>query len=85
MLYTIPHHGLRYNGKSTRRANIEPHRCIEDESHSAVDVRTDNLIQLRELGPPDLVHLTKQSSKSSTKQVRAGFWLNLPVKSSRQL
>ncbi|GIZ45918.1 hypothetical protein CKM354_000906400 [Cercospora kikuchii] len=44
---------------------------FEDESHSVVDVRTESLQALRELGPPDLVHLTKApaNSKSVSKQV----------------
>ncbi|KAK4494025.1 hypothetical protein PRZ48_015211 [Zasmidium cellare] len=43
---------------------------FEDESHSVIEIRTDSLQTLRELGPPDLVHLIKQPTKSSTaKQV----------------
>lgn len=34
----------------------------------AVDARTESLPGLRELGPPDLVHLVKQSSKAGAKQ-----------------
>lgn len=45
-------------------------RLVEEELQAVVDSRTESLVSLRELGPPDLVHLTKQSSKSSTKQVR---------------
>lgn len=46
-------------------------RLYEEEHQSAVDVRTDTLQTLRELGPPDLVHLVKQpnNSKSVNKQV----------------
>lgn len=44
-------------------------RIIEEDLHSAVEARTETLQSLRELGPPDLVHLIKQSAKSSTKQV----------------
>ncbi|KAK4553614.1 bud site selection protein [Recurvomyces mirabilis] len=45
----------------------------EDESHSVIEIRTDSLQTLRELGPPDLVHLVKQPvGKSSAKQV--GFY-----------
>ena len=43
-------------------------RLYEDDAHSVVDVRTDSLQSLRELGPPDLVHLVKQPVKSTTKQ-----------------
>ncbi|RMY13726.1 hypothetical protein D0867_07369 [Hortaea werneckii] len=41
----------------------------EDEQHSVVEIRTDSLQTLRELGPPDLVHLVKQPVKSTTKQI----------------
>ncbi|KAI9831554.1 MAG: hypothetical protein M1819_004784 [Sarea resinae] len=40
---------------------------FEDESHSVVEARTESLPTLRELGPPDLVHLVKQSTKSHNK------------------
>ncbi|KAF2153396.1 chaps-domain-containing protein [Myriangium duriaei CBS 260.36] len=42
---------------------------FEDENHPVVDVRTDTLQTLRELGPPDLVHLVKQPVKSTSKQI----------------
>ncbi|KAL8668832.1 MAG: hypothetical protein Q9168_006554 [Polycauliona sp. 1 TL-2023] len=41
---------------------------IEEEIETAVDSRNDSLPSLRELGPPDLVHLVKQSIKSGNKQ-----------------
>ncbi|KAL8888990.1 MAG: hypothetical protein Q9215_003649 [Flavoplaca cf. flavocitrina] len=41
---------------------------IEEEIESAVDSRNESLPSLRELGPPDLVHLVKQSIKSGNKQ-----------------
>ncbi|KAI4180956.1 MAG: hypothetical protein L6R41_006913 [Letrouitia leprolyta] len=41
---------------------------IEEEIESAVDSRNEALPTLRELGPPDLVHLVKQSVKSGNKQ-----------------
>lgn len=44
-------------------------RLFEDDSHSVVEIRTDSLSTLRELGPPDLVHLVKQPVKSTNKQV----------------
>ncbi len=47
-------------------------RVFEEDIHSVVDARTDSLQALRELGPPDLVHLIKQPSKSGGKQVREG-------------
>lgn len=44
-------------------------RIFEDDSTSVVEIRTENLQSLRELGPPDLVHLVKQPVKSTSKQV----------------
>lgn len=44
-------------------------RIIEDEIESAIDSRNESLQALRELGPPDLVHLVKQSVKSGGRQV----------------
>ncbi|KAK5129709.1 hypothetical protein LTR08_002953 [Meristemomyces frigidus] len=41
----------------------------EDDAHSVIEIRTDSLPSLRELGPPDLVHLMKQPVKSTTKQI----------------
>ena len=41
----------------------------EDELHSAIEARSESLQTLRELGPPDLVHLIKQPVKSTSKQV----------------
>lgn len=41
------------------------------EIESAIDSRNDSLQALRELGPPDLVHLVKQSVKSGGRQVSA--------------
>ena len=44
-------------------------RIIEDEDIGlAIDARTDSLAGLRELGPPDFVHLVKQSIKTGAKQ-----------------
>ena len=48
---------------------ILPTRLFEDDAHSVVEIRTDSLSTLRELGPPDLVHLIKQPVKSVNKQV----------------
>ncbi|GAB7339488.1 hypothetical protein MBLNU457_6109t1 [Dothideomycetes sp. NU457] len=42
---------------------------FEDEIHQVIDVRTETLNTLRELGPPDLVHLVKQPVSRSSKQV----------------
>ncbi|CAN8102119.1 unnamed protein product [Discula destructiva] len=39
----------------------------EEILQESVDVRTESLAQLRELGPPDLVHLLKQTSRSVAK------------------
>ncbi|KAL8985519.1 MAG: hypothetical protein Q9177_004411, partial [Variospora cf. flavescens] len=43
-------------------------RIVEEEIDTAVESRNDSLPTLRELGPPDLVHLVKQSVKSGNKQ-----------------
>ena len=44
-------------------------RIIEDEEiYVSIQARTEALQNLRELGPPDLVHLVKQASKNSGKQ-----------------
>ncbi|KAM0512302.1 hypothetical protein ACHAPE_008998 [Trichoderma viride] len=40
----------------------------EEILHESIDARTESLATLRELGPPDLVHLTKPSSRQSQKQ-----------------
>ncbi|KAL2264121.1 hypothetical protein VTK26DRAFT_1990 [Humicola hyalothermophila] len=39
----------------------------EEVLHEAIDARTESLISLRELGPPDLVHLVKQPLRSGGK------------------
>lgn len=44
-------------------------RIYEDELQAAIEARTESLQTLRELGPPDLVHLIKQPIKSTTKQI----------------
>ncbi len=49
-------------------------RIVEDEIESAIESRTEALNALRELGPPDLVHLVKQSVKSGGRQVRLCHW-----------
>ena len=49
--------------------NIQTGRIIEDEDiYVSIEARTEALQNLRELGPPDLVHLVKQASKASGKQ-----------------
>lgn len=45
-----------------------PEIIEDDDIGLAIDARTESLPGLRELGPPDLVHLTKQSIKGSAKQ-----------------
>ncbi|KAL9613174.1 MAG: hypothetical protein Q9167_002251 [Letrouitia subvulpina] len=42
---------------------------VEEDIESAVENRNEALQTLRELGPPDLVHLIKQSVKSGNKQI----------------
>lgn len=44
-------------------------RIFEHHDNEAVDLRTDSLQHLRELGPPDLVQLVKQPIKSTAKAV----------------
>ncbi|KAL6245021.1 bud site selection protein [Rhinocladiella similis] len=45
-----------------------PEIIEDDDIGLAVDARTESLPALRELGPPDLVHLVKQSVKAGAKQ-----------------
>ncbi|KAK2858523.1 hypothetical protein FQN49_004647 [Arthroderma sp. PD_2] len=40
----------------------------DDTIYSSIDARTESLQNLRELGPPDLVHLVKQSKSTATSQ-----------------
>ncbi|KAF2445026.1 chaps-domain-containing protein [Karstenula rhodostoma CBS 690.94] len=42
---------------------------FEEELHSAIEARSETLQTLRELGPPDLVHLIKQPIRDAKKQV----------------
>ncbi len=51
------------------RAKHAYHRIVEEEIESAIESRNEALQSLRELGPPDLVHLVKQSVKSGGRQV----------------
>ena len=46
-------------------------RIVEEEIESAIEARNEALQTIRELGPPDLVHLIKQS-KSGGRQVQIG-------------
>ncbi|KIV79357.1 hypothetical protein PV11_06923 [Exophiala sideris] len=45
-----------------------PEIIEDDDIGLAIDARTEALPALRELGPPDLVHLVKQSTKAGAKQ-----------------
>ncbi|EFY95028.1 ChAPs domain protein [Metarhizium robertsii] len=40
----------------------------EEVLHESIDARTESLLALRELGPPDLVHLLKQGVRNTGKQ-----------------
>lgn len=40
----------------------------EEVLHESIDARTESLIALRELGPPDMVHLLKQNLRNAGKQ-----------------
>ena len=46
-------------------------RIVEQEIHESIVARTDSLQGLRELGPPDLVHLIKSQPKSAVKEVES--------------
>ncbi|KAJ1334237.1 Chs5-Arf1p-binding protein BUD7/BCH1 [Microdochium nivale] len=41
----------------------------EEELHESIHARTESLIALRELGPPDLAHLLKQNLRNANRQV----------------
>ena len=53
-----------------KQANGLISRIVEEEIESAIESRNESLPSLRELGPPDLVHLVKRSVKSGGQQVR---------------
>lgn len=69
-----PAHLLQYNAQNPDmrqgRANCAYIRIVEEDIESAIESRNEALNTLRELGPPDLVHLIKQSVKSGGRQVR---------------
>ncbi len=44
-------------------------RISEEILQESIESRTEQLISLRELGPPDLVHLLKQPVRGGSKQV----------------
>lgn len=77
-----PKHALDRSAGVRRSISMRPltklidlsSRLFEDDSHSVVEIRTDSLSTLRELGPPDLVHLVKQPVKSTNKQVIEHPW-----------
>jgi hypothetical protein len=49
-------------------------RIYEDEDlFAAIDARTESLQNLRELGPPDLVYLVKQTKANTNRQVRSSY------------
>ncbi|PKS06693.1 hypothetical protein jhhlp_006767, partial [Lomentospora prolificans] len=41
----------------------------EEVLHESIDARTESLVTLRELGPPDLVHLLKHAARNPNKQL----------------
>ncbi|RQM06264.1 hypothetical protein DH86_00001055 [Scytalidium sp. 3C] len=47
----------------------------EEVLHESTDARTESLPTLRELGPPDLVQLIKQTPRSPGKQSTCGYTL----------
>jgi hypothetical protein len=48
---------------------IHMHRIFEEDFFGVVESRTESLPSLRDLGPPDLVHLTRVPVKGAQKQV----------------
>ncbi len=57
--------------RSVRPMNVsdgQSIRIVEEEIESAIESRNEALQTIRELGPPDLVHLVKQA-KSGGRQV----------------
>lgn len=45
------------------------YRISEEVLHDSIEARTESLLSLRELGPPDLVHLLKQNLRNTGKQL----------------
>ena len=52
-------------------------RIVENDISESIYARTESLQALRELGPPDLVHLTKSQPKAGIKEVKIA--LELPI------
>lgn len=52
-----------------QETNSDVPRLTETHIHECLEARTDQLPQLRELGPPDLIELIKQGPGKSAKQV----------------
>ena len=52
------------------RADFFLSRITEEVLHESIEARTEQLIALRELGPPDLVHILKQPIRNPGKHVR---------------
>lgn len=50
-----------------------PVRLVEHDLYESVNARTESLQILRELGPPDLVHLVKSQPKTGLKEVYQSF------------
>lgn len=69
-MYYPAHHSL------VLRAHARNHRMTEEVLHESIEARTEQLISLRELGPPDLVHLLKQPPRNAGRQVGLRFWLD---------
>lgn len=54
-------------------------RIYDDEDvYAAIDARTESLQNLRELGPPDLVYLVKQSKTNPNRQVHGSRLIQCP-------
>lgn len=56
---------------------LSHNRIVENDISESIYARTESLQALRELGPPDLVHLTKSQPKAGIKEVKIA--LELPI------
>ncbi len=62
---------MLHGGHRLKDALADQKRITEENLHESIDARTESLLSLRELGPPDLVHLLRQSIRNPLKQVGA--------------
>ena len=64
---SVPEYVLQVNSSDEVSDDLTI-RLVEEEIESAIESRNEALQTIRELGPPDLVHLVKQA-KSGGRQV----------------